>query len=129
MAEKGQVLLLPPSMHRMLDAGMQFIPRQRRLPHGRRGQASTPPKLYSALCDSHWCLPSSRLQQKTNPPRSIPQTIFRLCCHRTTVNPATPSMLIDPDAPGPFVHDQGLSWWGFRGLDAGVLESQICSPA
>jgi hypothetical protein len=29
-------------------------------------------------------------------------------------------MLIDPDAPGPFVHDQGPSWWGFRGLDAGV---------
>lgn len=113
MAEKGQVHLLPPAMRRMLDAGMQFVPgRQRRLPRwtgsGLRAGTHTPQPA-----------PPSLLQQAPIHLAPSPKTIFRLCGHCTTQNPATPSMLIEPDAPvRRSSADRGLSWWGFRGLAA-----------
>lgn len=103
VAEKGQVHLLPPAMHRMLDAGMQFVPRQRRLPRWTgSGQAPTPPKppLHPF---------SNKLQSTSLHPPNHLQTLWPL--HHA--NPATPSMLMDPDAPvRRSSTDQGLSWWG-----------------
>lgn len=63
--------------------------------------------------------PPSLLQQAPIHLAPSPKTIFRLCGHCTTQNPATPSMLIEPDAPvRRSSADRGLSWWGFRGLAA-----------
>lgn len=63
--------------------------------------------------------PPSLLQQAPIHLAPSPKTIFRLCGHCTTQNPATPSTLIEPDAPvRRSSADRGLSWWGFRGLAA-----------
>lgn len=63
--------------------------------------------------------PPSLLQQAPIHLAPSPKPIFRLCGHCTTQNPATPSMLIEPDAPvRRSSADRGLSWWGFRGLAA-----------
>lgn len=90
VAEKGQVHLLPPAMHRMLDAGMQFVPRQRRLPRWTgSGQAPTPPK-------------------PPQPPKPPPSLLQQPPIHLApSPKPSSDSVAIAPREPGnPFNADR-----------------------